>query len=135
MGKRFDKDPSAVEQNNYETPIVNAYIIYEVDTLPKNSLNNFTLKNCLFGTTNIVKSSDIKWVYRSYEIAIDGAGSWNIGNNVAKNVAVSSEDTSSLSHADNSKNILVLGEGPTYGIQGFPQKFWEDHVFKKLGKM
>ena len=60
MGKRFDKDPSAVEQNNYETTIVNAYIIYEVDTLPKNSLNNFTLKNYLFGTTNIVKSSDIK---------------------------------------------------------------------------
>ena len=31
MGIKFDKDPLAVEQNNYATKIVNAYINYDLD--------------------------------------------------------------------------------------------------------
>ena len=44
---KFDKDPLVVEQNKYATKIVNAYIVYELDALPKNSLHNFTLKKLL----------------------------------------------------------------------------------------
>ena len=29
MGIRFDKDPLAVEQNNYLTNIINVYIVYD----------------------------------------------------------------------------------------------------------
>ena len=34
---------------------VNVYIVYDLDNLPKISLNNFKLKNFLFGLRNIVK--------------------------------------------------------------------------------
>ena len=60
MGTKIDKDPLAVEQNNYTTRIVNVYIVYFLDAWPRNPTNNFKFKNCLFDTTNIVKSSDKK---------------------------------------------------------------------------
>ena len=64
METKFDKDPLAVEQSNYATKIVNAYIVYDLDDRPKISCNSFKLKKCLFGATSIVKNSDKeKWVY------------------------------------------------------------------------
>ena len=48
---KFDKDALAVQQNNYATNIVNAYILYDLDTSPSNCLRNFTLKHCLLGAT------------------------------------------------------------------------------------
>ena len=47
MGIKFDRDPLAVEQNNYATKIVNAYIAYDLDNWPRNPTNNFKLKKCL----------------------------------------------------------------------------------------
>ena len=62
MGIKFVNDPLAVEQNNYATKIVNAYIFHELDAWPKVLLDNFKLKNCLYGATNIIKNSDKeKW--------------------------------------------------------------------------
>ena len=58
MGIKFHKDTLAVEQNNYLTKIVNTHIVCELDTWPKLSLNNFKIKICLIGVTNIVKHSD-----------------------------------------------------------------------------
>ena len=46
------------EQNNYTTKIVNVYMVYDLDSWPKSTLRNFTLKNCLFCSTNIVKDND-----------------------------------------------------------------------------
>ena len=44
-------------------------------------------------------------------------GSWSFGNDFARNVVIFSCDNSSSSHTDNRKNnFLVLGEGPTQGI-------------------
>ena len=69
MGIIFDKEPLVVEKNNCATKIANAYIGYELDTQPKVSLNSCKLKNCLFGTTNIVRNGEkSKWVYREYGI-------------------------------------------------------------------
>ena len=49
----------------------------------------------------------------------DGAGSWNFGNDFARNVVIFGDDISSSSYTDNRNNIfLVLGEGPTCGING-----------------
>ena len=62
MGIKFDKDIFVVEQNNYTSKIVSAYIIYELDAWLKVPLDNFKLKNCLFGATNIVKTNDKKCV-------------------------------------------------------------------------
>ena len=38
--------------------IVNVYIVYDLDDWPKSYRINFTLKNCLFGVNNIIKSSN-----------------------------------------------------------------------------
>ena len=63
MGIKFDKDPSAVEQNNYLTKIENFYIVYDLDAWQKNPANNFKFKNYLFGPTNIVKLLRKKIMY------------------------------------------------------------------------
>ena len=47
MGVKFDKDPFAIEQNNYLTKIVNIYVVYDLEAWPKIRLRNFTVKNCL----------------------------------------------------------------------------------------
>ena len=55
MGIKFDKGLLAVEQNNYPTKILNAYIVYDLDAWPRNPTNSIKFKNCLFCTNNIVK--------------------------------------------------------------------------------
>ena len=83
------------------TKIVNAYIVYDLDYLPRNPSNNFILKNCLFGATNVVKNSDKnKYVYSDYETAFDGAGSSNFGNDFARNAVIFYVDKRSSSHTD-----------------------------------
>ena len=60
-----------------------------------------------------------KYVYRGYEITFDSAGSWSFYNDLDRNVIIFDVDNSSSSHSDNRKNnFLVLGDGPTYGING-----------------
>ena len=85
----LNKSPLVVEQNNYSTKIVNAYIVYDLNDSPKVPLRNFILKNYLFGTTNILKNSDKgKYVYNGYGIAFDGKGEWDFGNSYARNVVI-----------------------------------------------
>ena len=68
MGIKFDKDPLAVEQNNYLTTIVNVYIVYELPAWPRNPTNNFNVK-IAYLEANIVKNSDKeKYVYSGYGI-------------------------------------------------------------------
>ena len=84
----------------------------------KNPTSNFKFKNCLFGTTNVVKNSDKeKYVFSGYGIRFDSGGSWSFDNDFARNIIILVVDNSSSSHSENRKNnILILGEGPTYGI-------------------
>ena len=52
------------------TKVVNVYIAYDLDIWLK-SYENFKLKKCLFGLTNIVKNSHKgKWMYVGYVIAL-----------------------------------------------------------------
>ena len=78
---------------------------------PKDRLNKFTLENCFFRATNIVKNSDkSKYVYGRYGIAFDGLGSWSLG-------FFGVDNESSSSHTDNRKNnFLILGEAHTDDI-------------------
>ena len=51
------------------------YIVYDLDTCLKILLRNFTIRNCLFDATTIVKNSEEeKYMYRCYGIAFDGKG-------------------------------------------------------------
>ena len=74
----------------------------------------------MLGTTNIRKISDkAKWVYSGYGIALDGTGSWSLGSDLARNVVIFGVDNSSSAHTDNCRNkFLILGERPTYDING-----------------
>ena len=84
MRIKFYKEPLAIEQKNYLIKIVKGYIVYDLDVWPKIPFRIFTLKNCFFGVTNIVKNSDKeKYVYNGYGIAIDGKGEWSFGNDYA----------------------------------------------------
>ena len=68
--------------------------------------------------TNIVRNSDKdKWVFSGYGIAFDGGGWWSFRNGTARNVIIFGIDNSSSSNAGNLKNnFLILGLGPTFGI-------------------
>ena len=78
---KFDKDPLAVEQNNYLTNILNVYIVYDLDAWPRNPTNNFKFRNFLFGATSITKNSDKEnYVYSGYGITFDSVGFWSFDN-------------------------------------------------------
>ena len=86
---KFDKNPLAVEQNNYANKIVHVYIVYDLDAWPRNSTNNFKYKDCLFGATSAVKNSDReKNVYSGYGITFYSAGSWSFDNDIATNIII-----------------------------------------------
>ena len=85
--------------------VSNAYIVYDLDAWPRNPINNFKFKNCLFGATSIVKHSDKKkYVYSGYRITFDSAVSWSFNNYTARNVVIVGVDNSSSSHSGNRKN-------------------------------
>ena len=66
----------------------------------------------------MVKNSDKgKYVYSRYGIRFDSGGPWSFDNDFAWNVVILGVDNSSSSHSEDQKdNFLILGEGPTYGI-------------------
>ena len=89
IGIKFDKDSLAVEQKNYLTKIVNVYIIYDLQSWPRNPADNFKFKNCLFGATNVVINSDKEnYIYNGYGITFDSAGSWSFDNDFARDVII-----------------------------------------------
>ena len=60
-----------------------------------------------------------KYVYCGYGITFDSARSWSFYNDLDRNVIIFDVDNTLSSHSDNRKNnFLVLGDGPTYAING-----------------
>ena len=96
------------------------YIVHDLNTWSRNPSNNFKFQNCLFGATNTVENNDQeKYVCSGYIITFDSAGSWSFDNGIAKTVIIFCVENSSSSHANNRENnFLILGEGPTFGING-----------------
>ena len=106
----------------YSYVILNLYIVYELNTWPRNPTNNFLLKNHFFGTfklvRNIIKS---KFSYNDSGIAFDREDSWSFDNDFARNIIIFGVSNSSSSYAHNRKNnSLVLVEGPTHGLNDSP---------------
>ena len=102
----------------YSNFILNLYIVYELNTWSCNLANNFTLKIVLFGTVKLVRNSiKSKFTYNGQRTTFDGEGLWNFGNDFAINIVIFGVDNSSSSTTNNRKNnFLVLGKGPTQGI-------------------
>ena len=84
------------------------------------NISDSALKNCLFGAVTLTKSADIdKYKYSGYGIGFDRRSSFSFpGGGFGQNVLIFGVDMSSSAHIDNKKkDILVLGKGPTQGLE------------------
>ena len=77
-----------------------------------------TLENSLFSRVKFVKNTDFdKYKYSGYVIGFDRRGTFSPANGSGRNVIIFWVDMSLSVHVDNEKKyILILGEGPTQGL-------------------
>ena len=82
-------------------------------------MNHPTLKICLFSAVTLTKNADIdKHKYSGYGIGLDIRGSFSFpGGGFGQNIIIFGADMNSSIHIDNKgKDILILGIGPTQGL-------------------
>ena len=82
--------------------------------------NDPPLKSCLFGAVTLTKNADIdKYVYSGYGIGFDRKSSFSFSRGgFSQNVIIFGVDMSFSAHIDNKKkDILILGKGPTQGLE------------------
>ena len=99
--------------------IVNIYIVYELGASTSHSTDP-TIKNCLFGAVILTKNADIeKYKHSGYGIGFDRRSSFSFpSGRFSQNVLIFGANMSSSIHIDNKKkDILVLGRGPTQGLE------------------
>ena len=99
--------------------VVNIYIVYELGASSSN-FSDPTIKNCLFGAVTLTKNEDIeKYKYCGYGIGFDRPSSFSFtGGGFSHNFLIFGADMSTSIHIDNKgKDILVLGRGPTQGLE------------------
>ena len=97
----------------------NIYIVYELTASSSNN-DDATARNSLFGAVRLTKNADIdKYGYPGYGIGFDRRGSFLFpGGRSGINVIIFGVDMSSSVHVDNNKkDILILGKGPTQGLE------------------
>ena len=98
--------------------VVNIYMVYEL-TASSSHDSDPTIKNCLFGAVTLTKNADIeKYKYCGYGIGFDRRSSFSFtGGGFGQNVLIFGADMSTSIQVDNKKkDILVLGRGPTQGL-------------------
>ena len=98
--------------------IVNIYIVYELGA-SSSFHDDPVLKNSLFGVVKLTKNADIdRCQYSGYGIGVDSKSRFSFpGGGFGKNVIFGSDMSSSV-HIDNKKkDILILGKGPTQGLE------------------
>ena len=73
----------------------------------------------MFGEVKLTKHvGDDLYKYSGYDIGFDRKGSCSIGVEIGRNLIIYGADMSSSLHIDNKKNdILILGKGPTQGLE------------------
>ena len=102
--------------------VVSIYIFYEL--CASSSIINYpTLKNCLFGAVTLTKNADIdRYGYSGYGIGSDRRTVFSFSSDgFGQNVLMFGADMSLSAHIDNEKkDILVLGIGPTQGLEHTP---------------
>ena len=96
-------------------------MVYELGASSSHS-SNPTIKNCLFGAVTLTKNADIeKYKYSGYGIRFDRRSGFSVPNGgFGQNILIFGADMSSSIHIDNKKkDILVLGRGPTQGLESY----------------
>ena len=99
--------------------IVNIYIVYELG-VSTSHCSDPTIKNYLFGAVTLTKNADKeKCKYSGYGIGFDRRSSFSFpSGGFGQNVLIFGADMRSSIHIDNQKkDILVLGRGPTQGLE------------------
>ena len=99
--------------------VENIYIIYEISK-SINISDYSILENCLFGAVTLTKNANInKRKYSEYGIGFDRYGSFSFPDiRLGRNVIIFGVDMSSSKKIDNrQKYILILGNGPTQGLE------------------
>ena len=85
------------------------------------NINDYpTLESCLFGAVKLTKNADIdKYGYSGYGIGFETHGSFSFpGTRLGRNIIILEVDISSSTKIDNRKKyILILGKGPTQGLE------------------
>ena len=94
--------------------IVNIYIVCKIERSANISIYP-TLENCLFSAVKLTKHIDVDQnKYSGYGIGFD----YSIGNEIGRNVILFGVGMSSSTKTDNrKKDILILGKGPTKGLE------------------
>ena len=96
-----------------------AYIVYELGATGS-SISDLILKNFLFGAVNLTKNADVeKYGYSGFGVGFDRRSSFTFpGGGFGQNVLIFGVDINSSAHIDSKKKyILVLGKGPTQGLE------------------
>ena len=99
--------------------VINLYISYKLAPQLRNLNTDFTLGNCLFGSVKLTKNADQdKYKYIGFSLGFHFRSEFSdIDESFGKNVIIFGADMSSSVHIDNkNKDILILGEGPTQGL-------------------
>ena len=100
--------------------IVNIYIVYEINKKDNTITSDPTLESCLLGAVTLTKNVNIdRYRYSGYRIGFDRKGSFSFSDGgYGQNVLIVGVDMGFSTHFDNKKkNILVLGLGPTQGLE------------------
>ena len=98
--------------------IINLYISYILTPWVRNLNTGFTLNKYLFESVKLTKNADPdKCKYSNYSIGFDSFLEFSF--KCGKNVIIFRSDMSSSVHINNiNKDILILGKGPTQGLDG-----------------
>ena len=94
------------------------YFLQTLSQCPRDLNTGFTLGSCLFGSVKLTKNADLdKYKHSKYSIGFDSHSEFSFADgSLGKNVILGA-DMSSPAHIDNkNKDILILGKGPTQGL-------------------
>ena len=93
--------------------------MYELDTWSRDLNTEFALGGCLFQSVKLNKNFDTdKYKYSGYSVGFDLRSEFSLPDgSMGKNVIIFGADMSSSVQIHNKgKDILILGKGPTQGL-------------------
>ena len=116
---KFNGHCLITNNNDPSLHAVISYICYTLDRWSRDLDTDFKLGNCLFGSVKLSKNADLDiYKYSGYGIGFDSRSQFSFADaRMGKNIIYFGTDMSSSVYVHNKgKDILVLGEGPTQGL-------------------
>ena len=116
FNKDYLREPNITYDHGHK---VNVYFFYGLGASNSN-ISDPALKNSLSGAVTLTKNADIeKYGYSDFGIGFDRRSSFTFpGGGFGPNVLIFGVDMNSSAHIDDKqKDILLLGKGPTQGLE------------------